>query len=70
MEAFVISEYKKDDCIIRLLRHLDGSYIVTHRDVKTFISDYDFALAEYYEEICRELGAMEYITSPDQYITI
>lgn len=70
MKVFILAEYKKDDIIIRLARCIDNSYVVIKGDQVSYHSDYEWAKADFYEEVCVHSEAMNYITSPDMYVTI
>lgn len=70
MKVFVLLEYKKDDVTIRLARCADNSYVVINGEQISYHSDYEWALADYYEDIALNSEAVNYITSPDEYITI
>jgi hypothetical protein len=70
MKVFILAEYKRDDLTISLARCTDNSYVVIKEDIITYHSSYEWALADFYEEVCEHSGAIDYITSPDSYITI
>ena len=70
MKVFVLAEYKKYDTTIRLARCADNSYVVIKGDQVSYHSDYEWAKADFYEEVCIYSEAIDYITSPDEYITI
>lgn len=70
MKVFVLLEYKKDDVIIRLARCADNSYVVINRDIIAYHSSYDWAKADFYEEVCIHSGVINYVTSPDVHITV
>lgn len=70
MKVFILTEYKRDDLTIRLARCPDNSYVVVKGDIIAYHSSYEWALADFYEEVCEHSEAIDYITSPDSYITI
>ena len=70
MKVFILTEYKRDDLTIRLARCTDNSYVVIKGDIIAYHSNYEWALADFYEEVCEHSEAIDYITSPDLYITI
>lgn len=70
MKVFILAEYKKDDVIIRLARCIDNSYVVIKGNQVSYHSDYEWAKADFYEDIALNSEVINYITSPDEYITI
>ena len=70
MKVFILAEYKKDNVTIQLARYADNSYVVIKGDIIAYHSSYEWAKADFYEEVCVHSEAINYITSPDSYITI
>ena len=70
MKVHVLAEYKKDDVTIRLARCDDNSYVVIKGDIIAYHSSYEWAKADFYEEICVHSEAIDYITSPDSNIIV